>query len=321
MKVLIYGSGAVGIGIAATLVQSEVQSENKVDVIARGKTKSAIDHNGVKRTGLFNEITIPSKVINTYENLDGLKDKKYDFILICTKSHNNVIIAEELSRHSDILDENGKIVIMQNGWGNHDQYTKYFDKEVIFSSRIITGFSRPENNVSKITVHAAPLLIGSLFGYSAKYVHPLVSAINNGGIPCEATNEIEKAIWSKMLYNCALNPLGAILSTSYGKLTENEHSTFLMNNIIDEIFAVINAANFKTYWDNAEDYKKAFYEELIPSTYEHRSSTLQDIEKKSITEIDNLTGSIVDLGQKYNIPVPYNNTIYKIIKAMESSFK
>ncbi len=317
MKVLIYGSGAVGLGIAATLVNSDC----KVDIIARGKTKTAIDHNGITRTGLFNEIVVPPKSIKTSENLDGLKDKKYDYILICTKSHNNAAVAEELSKHTDLLSENGKIVIMQNGWGNDEHYTKYFNKDTVFSARIITGFTRTENNISKITVHAAPILIGSLFGNSTKSVNPLVAAIDNGGIPCEATNEIEKAIWSKMLYNCTLNPLGAILNTTYGKLTENEYSIILMNNLIDEIFAVMDASNYKTYWDNSEAYKKAFYEELIPSTYDHRSSTLQDIEKKSMTEIDNLTGSIVNLGQAHNIQVPYNNTIYNIIKAMESSFK
>ena len=41
-----------------------------------------------------------------------------------------------------------------------------------------------------------------------------------------------------MLYNCALNPLSAILDVNYGKLTENEYSKEIMNRILDEIFEV-----------------------------------------------------------------------------------
>ena len=53
-----------------------------------------------------------------------------------------------------------------------------------------------------------------------------------------------------------------------------------MNNIIDEIFTVIKAANYKVEWDSSDEYKKLFYSKLIPDTYNHKSSTLQDIEKK-----------------------------------------
>lgn len=317
MKVLIYGSGAVGLGIAASLVSSGC----KVDLIAKGKTKDAIDRLGIQRIGLFNEIIIPINVINTSENLDDFNKNTYDFILICTKTNENTVIAKDIYDHSNLLSDDGALVIMQNGWGNEDQYTKYFDKKKIYSARIITGFTRPERNISKITVHASPILIGSLFEYSTDEIYPLVAAINDGGLPCEVTNEIAKALWAKMLYNCTLNPLSAILNSSYGNLTESENSIFIMNNIIHEIFAVMEAGNYKTYWNTAEEYIKVFYEELVPLTFQHRSSTLQDIEKKIRTEIDSLSGSVVKLGSIFKIQTPCNTILYNLIKAMEGNFK
>ena len=71
--------------------------------------------------------------------------------------------------------------------------------------------------------------------------------ITASGIKCETTTEIDKYLWAKMLYNCALNPLGVILNCTYGKLTENEYSKNIMNSIIDEIFAVIKKVNTPHY--------------------------------------------------------------------------
>ena len=63
----------------------------------------------------------------------------------------------------------------------------------------------------------------------------------------ETTTEIDKYLWAKMLYNCALNPLGVILNCTYGKLTENNYSVNIMNRLIDEIFNVIKKAGYNDY--------------------------------------------------------------------------
>ena len=316
MNILIYGSGAVGIGIAAALYDSGCQ----VDMHASGQTKAAIEKNGIKRFGLFKEINVAAGQINIFERLSDIVNKKYDFIAVCTKTNANKSNAIDLNNNRNLLNANGKIVIFQNGWGNDEPYLEYFDKSIVYNARVITGFARPQRHISEITVHAAPFLIGSLHGQDLNIISPLAKAINDGGIPCEITTDVASALWAKVLYNCTLNPLGAVLNVNYGKLTECPNSIAIMDSIIDEIFNVLNASGYKTYWATSEEYKKEFYSELVPSTYGHRSSTLQDIEKKILTEIDSLSGSIMRLGVRYNIPTPNNTMMYNMIKTMESYY-
>ena len=123
-----------------------------------------------------------------------------------------------------------------------------------------------------------------------------------------------------MLYNCALNPLGAILNVNYGKLTENEYTKELMNSIIDEIFEVIKASGYSTLWSSSDEYKELFYNKLVPDTYEHYSSTHQDIQRKIKTEIDSLNGKVIELGERNNIDVSTNKIIYNLIKSIETDF-
>ena len=123
-----------------------------------------------------------------------------------------------------------------------------------------------------------------------------------------------------MIYNCTLNPLGAIVGVHYGALSENEHSLAIMNDTMDELFAVMRAAGYSTYWPDADSYRKDFYAKLLPDTYNHNSSTLQDIRAKRPTEIETLTGTILHLAKEHGVPVPVNTMLYRLIKTLEANY-
>lgn len=313
-SVLIIGAGAVGVAMAASLASEGME----VAVLSASQTADAIEKNGVNRCGIFSEITIPAGVVKVYRTYEEIKTG-FNYVIISSKTMANAEIAAKLAANRDIIAENGKIVIFQNGWGNNDEYLKYFDKSEIYNARIITGFQRvtPEN--SKVTVHTAPILLGSLYGADNEVMAPLANAINLSGIPSEVSADIGKALWAKMLFNTTLNPLGAILNVSYGELSESEHARMIMDSIIEETYAVLAAEKYETFWKTADEYKEVFYGKLVPDTYKHRSSTLQDIEKKQKTEIDTLNGCIIRLANKNGIDVPTHNMIYKLIKAIEEN--
>ena len=148
----------------------------------------------------------------------------------------------------------------------------------------------------------------------------MVDALNASGIPAQVEEEISKALWAKLIYNTTLNPLGAILGMSYGELADSEYAHSIMDILIEETFEVMNRAGGVTYWNNADAYRKVLFEEMIPVTYDHRSSTLQDIEKKQKTEIDTLTGALLNLASACNMPAPMHSMMFSLVKALEEKF-
>jgi 2-dehydropantoate 2-reductase len=232
----------------------------------------------------------------------------------------NAQIAELLWKNQAILKSDAKIVILQNGWGNDSAYLANFPKEQVCSGRVITGFQRLEPNVSQITVHTAPVLLGNLYGLDVSPLEPLAKAINQGGIPCQTTEDVGAALWAKMLYNCTLNPLAAVLGLHYGALSEAPEGKAIMNGLIDEIYAVMNAAGYSTYWNTPEAYREEFYRKLLPDTYHHNPSTLQDIRKHQRTEIDTLNGKILELAKEHGIAVPMNTMLYRQVKTIEANY-
>ncbi len=332
MKALIYGGGAVGLGIASCLILSGA----KVDIIAREGTVSALRRGGLERTGIFGSVEVGPERFEAFAsldellrlggrrlqdgglNLDGEFGYDCDYVLVCTKSHGSPAAAADLSRHREILGDGGKIVLFQNGWGNAEIFAEHFPKDQIYSARVITGFSRPENNVVEVTVHADSIHLGSLFASDLAPMAPLAEAITKGGIPAEVVPDVGEDLWAKMLYNCALNPLGAIFGVPYGDLAEVSASREIMAALIGEIFAVMEAAGYRTHWSTPDEYRAVFYERLLPPTARHVSSTLQDIRAKKSTEIEALSGAVVRLGEEVGIPTPTNATLYRMVKFMEA---
>jgi len=314
MRALIYGCGAVGLGIASCLLKSKDQ----VDIIARENTVLALREHGLVRTGIWGDYSTGPTAFSSYTSLSEIEIKIYDYILVCTKSFDSSNAAKDLSQYDSLFGEKTKIVLFQNGWGNAEIFLTFFDKEKIYNARVITGFRRSKANEVTITVHADSIHIGSLFSNDFACIQSLCQSIDKGGIPCEATNNIEKDLWAKMLYNCALNPLGAILDVPYGVLAEKGSARTIMKGIVEEVFDVMKAAGYETHWQSPKDFLEVFYEKLVPDTAEHKSSTLQDILAKKRTEIDALNGAVIRLAEKYGVRVPYNSVVYNIVKFIEA---
>jgi len=311
MRILIFGAGALGQALGCMLSGSG----QDVDMVLRGRFAEAIKTNGLKVSGLFGDHSADLKSLGVYTDVNAIKDKRYDYSIITTKSYDTEIAVKDISKLSVTP---SFIVSMQNGCGNYEKVIDAFGRDRSLAARVITGFRIESPGNIKITVSADSVHIGGpIENEIPESARILADAINSSGLPCSATGFIRRDLFAKLLYSCALNPLGAILGVHYGLLGESSFTRALMDKVIDEVFAVINAMGQKTHWETSSEYRKLFYDQQLPTTYEHRSSMLQDIETGKRTEIDSLTGYVVCQGKKYGIDTPVCETLSEIIRFKE----
>jgi 2-dehydropantoate 2-reductase len=135
------------------------------------------------------------------------------------------------------------------------------------------------------------------------------------GIPSEYTDEIVGYLWSKVLYNAPLNPLGALLGVTYGELSQDPGLRTIMDGIIHEAYAVARARGVGLRWKGADGFRREFYGRLVPATAGHRSSMLQDIERGRPTEIDAINGKICEYGRQSGVPTPLNDALARLVRA------
>jgi 2-dehydropantoate 2-reductase len=315
LKILIYGAGAVGLGVASCLLKTG----QEVTILGREETISLLKRKGLIRTGIFGELTASPGSFEAVTSLKDIAGGPYDYILVATKSFDSEKAARDIQAHQHLLGPECCLILFQNGWGNAEIFSRYFDKKIVCNARVITGFIRPESNHVDITVHADAIHIGRLSATDSNKISPLCEGIALGGIPCEPVEDIAGDLWAKMLFNCPLNSVGAVCGVPYGALGKSRWSRKTMERIIREIFLILKAGGYSSSWESPEAYIDFFYGTLIPRTAEHFSSTLQDLRAGKPTEIDSLNGAVVRLAESYGVDVPANETVYNLIKFIEGN--
>jgi len=315
MRVLIYGGGAVGLGIASCLLRSGCG----VDIVARPETVDALQAGGLVRTGRFGSAKLEPGTFGAYGALAELDGEPYDWVLVCTKSCDLAQVAADLAEHPDRIGHSVPLVLFQNGWGNAGLFCRHFAPASIYSARVVPGFHRHQPNEVKVTAHADAIRIGNLRSVDVSPADGLCRGIRAGGIPCEASTDIAGDLWARMLYHCALDPLGALLQAPYGVLAAHVTTQSLMNSIIDEVFTVMTGAGYRTHWGTPQEFIRAFYDKLVPAAAEHESSMLRDITAGKRTEIDALNGAVIRLADEQGIAAPHNRSVYNLIKFVEST--
>jgi 2-dehydropantoate 2-reductase len=313
MRVLIYGGGSVGLGVASCLLKSGGAA---LSILARPDTVTALKAAGLMRSGIFGDHRADGGTFDAVASASELAGKEFDWVLVCVKSYDTLSAAEELAA-ARLVGPTTRIALLQNGYGNYETFAALFAPERVFVGRVITGFRRMAPNHVDITVHAAPVHVGSPEPGRSIEAVDLCALVKRGGLPCEVSQTIVADLWAKILYNVLLNALGAVFGVPYGVLGESAHSRMLMAKLADEAFDVMAAEGHRTHWASASVFLEAFYRDQLPPTAAHESSMLQDLRNGRPTEVDALNGAIVTLGRQHGVPTPVNEMVTEMIKFLE----
>ncbi len=312
---LILGMGALG-SVFGGLLQD---SGCKVTYVGRGPHFETALKRGLKITGIWGEHYISPAKIRGFNYECSRTEKKFPVILLCVKSMHT---DEAAAQAATLLSDNGIIVSMQNGLKNWETIAKYVGEERTVGGRVIFGAEIPEPGTARVTVNADDVLTGAPFGsVNMEFLEALDRDLNRSGIPSRivSSEDIHAAIWAKVLYNSALNPLGALFEVPYGDLNNSPETREIMREVLKEIFLVMERKGVKVPFRDYDDYYHYFIEKLLPPTAGHRASMLQDITRGRQTEIDALNGAIVQYAEALGIETPYNKLITHLIKFKEKS--
>lgn len=307
--ILITGLGALGT-VFATLLK---EAGHSVRALTREKYLSSLADRKVRVTGIWGEHE--AELDGIHSSIDLLRNTVFDIIFITVKSYDTAAAIEQVK---PLVGRNTLVVVAQNGYGNYEQVAAAIGKERALLARVIFGVKLSAPGSADVTVIADDVRIGQPEGaVDPGRVRTIAAAINNAGIPTSYAENVSAILWDKILYNAALNPLGAVLECTYGKLAEDAEVRRLMDRIIDEIFAVAQAHGMPLNWKSSEEYRKHFYTNLVPPTAKHFPSMYYDMKAGKRLEIDALNGAIVKLAHEKGIGVPVNETITALVKAKE----
>jgi 2-dehydropantoate 2-reductase len=308
-KYLVFGTGALG-SVFGGLLQ-----ENGCDLtyVGRGEHFKAVQERGLKITGIWGDHQIPPSQIKGF--LDSTKIlEKFSVILLCVKSMHTDTAA---SQAAQLLEENGIMVSIQNGLDNWEKIANHVGEDRTVGARVIFGAEIPKPGITKVTVIADKVLLGEPFmPVNRSLLEAMSKDLNRAGIPTGlvSSEDIRSALWVKVLYNSALNPLSAILEATYGELGQRQETREVMRKVLKEIFQVMEKKGVRVPFKDSDDYYHFFMEKQLPPTTGHHSSMLQDISRGKLTEIDALSGAISQYAKELGLETPYNDFLTALIR-------
>jgi 2-dehydropantoate 2-reductase len=138
--------------------------------------------------------------------------------------------------------------------------------------------------------------------------------LNAGELPAALEPEIHSAIWSKAIFNAAMNPLCALTRRTPGFLGAQAESRALYGTVVEEGVAVANANGVRIEAKPIHD----LTEVSVTDHANHEASMLQDVKAGRRTEVDAINGAIVEAGRTVGVPAPVTETLWRLVKLEEA---
>ena len=206
------------------------------------------------------------------------------------------------------------VLSLQNGIGNYDEIAKVVPEKQICCGTTAHGATNLGPGHSRHT-GVGPTNVGTIKG-GHESAEKVAEALRAGGFEVNVQANVMQLIWHKLFANIAINAITALLDVTNGTVAENQHERHLAEKMVREAVAVANATGCT--FDVEAELKNAFDVALATGT--NRSSMLQDVTRKGITEIKIINGAVVKEGKAAGVPTPYNEAIVDLILAKQDSY-
>jgi 2-dehydropantoate 2-reductase len=317
MKICIYGAGAIGGYMAVCLKQGGAD----VSVIARGAHLEAIRANGLKLL-----IDGKERVARMPAASDPKELGPQDYVIVALKSHQAWEAAEAMQ---PLLGPNTAVVTAQNGipwWYFHGFEGQYRNLQLqsvdpggrqwkaIGPERAIgcTVYPATEIEAPGVVRH----IYGDRFGLGeptrevSERVTMLARLLEAGGLKAKIYPEIRNDIWLKLWGNLCFNPLSALTHATLDVVATDPGTRAIAHAMMHEAEKIARRVGVHFRVDIERRISGA------ASVGAHRTSMLQDLDRRRPIELDALLTVVQEMGRLVDVETPTIDIILALAQQM-----
>jgi 2-dehydropantoate 2-reductase len=297
---VVVGAGAMGCLFAARMVQAGAAvtlvdvDQRRVELIARDGLVLT-DDKGTSR--------VPVGAALAWE-VSG----PVDLVLLFTKSQHSASAAASLSH---IAAQHPLALTLQNGLGNAEALAAVFgeDRVLMGTAHVPAEFDAP----NKVASHGfAHVDFGGLTPAGQHYATPVADLLARAGLSPAVSDDAGTAIWTKLAFNAALNPVALLARTTNGAMN-NEFGRRIAHASVAETVAVAAAAGIALDRQEIVD----TVDQALREHTGHKASMLQDFEAGRATEIEFISGAVAREGARLGVPTPVTSTLADLVRLAE----
>ncbi len=303
VKFCIVGCGALGSAFAAHLANQTGVEVHAYDVSQ--EHVRAIQERGLRISGAA-DLTV-----RLHATTDPSSIPPCDFGIFATKGpHTRAAI--EQTRH--IFADPATVCSVQNGLGNEEIIAERVTSVVRGATTMAAHMIGPGHAGFEFY---SELWIGPFEPSGTPYarVEELAAILNRAGLRVVPLKDARGAQWTKLVFNSAVNPVGALTRLHHGAATRFPPTGTLYEALLQEGEAVAEALGIHLHSD-----PRLMIVEGANAREKRNASMLMDVLAGRQTEVDFVNGAIADQGEKIGVPVPLNRAIWQLVKGLEHSW-
>ena len=294
MKILIMGTGAIGGCYGGLLARGGAD----VVFMARGDNLEAIRERGLRvESATFGDFTVHPEAVDA---LDGAWTA--DLVLFCVKGYHN---EQAIADMSPAVGADTTILTLQNGIGGGDRLGARFGGDSVLLGAAYIDAERTSPGVVAQRDSPPRIVLGEESGELSERAQAVADALNGAGIETELSSGILTALWSKLIYICALSGMTCITRASFSEVLETPQTLAMTRQVMSEALKVGQASGVALDDDIVDSVMAGFHEEkggLISSMY-------TDLMAGNPLEVSLINGAVARIGAEVGVPTPANSII------------
>ncbi len=235
-----------------------------------------------------------------------------DLIVVFVKS---MFTISALENNRAIIGPDTFLMTLQNGAGHESKLLKFADR-----NHVIIGSTQHNSSVIEpgFVNHGGSGVssIGCIGGNSPA-VEEIARVFTLCGIECHTEQNVQKQVWKKMFTNTAASALTGLFQVPLGFIHTDPNANWLMKQLCGEAVEVANSLGL----DFDLEEVTADVEKVCINAPQGLTSIYADIRDGRRTEVDTISGSVVEAARSQGIRVPYHEMLVKCIHALENKEK
>ncbi|WP_257299189.1 ketopantoate reductase family protein [Haloarchaeobius sp. FL176] len=300
MRIVVYGAGSLG-SLLGGLLQAD---GHDVTLVGRDPHVATVQSSGLRVETRESTETVHPNATTDGTGLDA------DLALVTVKAFDTETAAADLATGSF-----DAVCSLQNGLGNESTLAAHVDCPVYAGTATYGAILHEPGRVECTGV--GEVVVGFHEGGTGPADDLLERALVGGGLVAAVVDDMPRRLWKKLAVNAGINTVTALTRSENGALLDGT-ANGLARDAARETARVARGHDVRL--SNRE--AVAAVEDVAEATAANTSSMLQDVESGRHTEVDAITGYVVDRAGEVrdaDVDVPVCATTARLLRAWEEA--
>lgn len=299
MRILVLGAGGIG-GYFGARIHA---AGGDVTFLVRPARAVQLRENGLKISSPFGDLQIAPKVLTK-----DVLNEAFDVIILSCKAYD---LASAMDAIAPAVGDGSVILPLLNGVLHIDALIGRFGAaHVLGGVAVISVMLAPDGEIRHLNkMHR--LVTGSLTAPSSLWRHALHSLLSASGIEFVLSDNVEQAMWDKIVFLSTLAGATCLMRASIGDILTTVSGEGLITGLLAECALTAAACGHAVSDAQLETYRK----QLTEAGSGLMASMLRDVERGAETEAEHILGDLIGRAQTTNIATPLLRIAYSHLQA------